>query len=719
MFCETPLGKRVTVDLFLKTVADYLAGNFEEKPNPPPGDLADLVSQLEPDYLAFAALSPLLNGIFTRWGGTLAYEAGRVCNRIGEDLRARLKLKKILTSEHKAERLAVKIAIKSGPPHRLRQRLKYDKADEWTPEECVRAGSWLLEAVLDLTYFDWDADGFPILAPKWKGEFKRLREEMIWRDPVYMPHFKPPPEWTGWAAQYGDRLEATFVRDWRPETKRAIEEAFTGDFEHAKGVSALQRVPFIIDPVMRDLAARYAVDVMDHKGQRQRELDADTVENDVQTANGIGGAPFYLSYSCDRRGRIYANQYFSFGRQDFVRAMFRFHNGMKLGKKEDIETLELHCAKCGGFDGVDKARWLDRIKWAREKRDLIRAIADMPGITFPLWKDADKPFSFVAACCELAAAWADPQGFVTHLPVVFDGSANGLQHLSVISRDANAGRLVNLIGSDAPRDLYADVSSRVQQMLVLEADEHKWAAWWLKQLRRLDDKRRRKLMKTPVMTFAYAVTLEGMVAQITEAYRDLFEGLEPIAAAARYLAEKIEQASWELFPGPSKVMHHIRDIAEDCTNKGRFLKWISPTGMPVCNQYQRSKVKTISLSWSGVDVRYRVGDGCFPKPDKIKCLNAAAPNFIHSQDAAHLVRVVNAAAIEGITDIVTVHNSFACLAPRARDFLQVIRMQLRLLYDGRDPLGDLRALNDVDGLLIPRPGKLDLHDVLIAEYEFH
>jgi DNA-directed RNA polymerase len=146
------------------------------------------------------------------------------------------------------------------------------------------------------------------------------------------------------------------------------------------------------------------------------------------------------------------------------------------------------------------------------------------------------------------------------------------------------------------------------------------------------------------MTFAYNVTTEGMVHQITEAYRDLFEGLEPKAAAARYLAEKIEAASWELFPGPTKVMHHIRDIAEHCanrdslTNRSRFLEWVSPSGMPVCNKYQKSKVNKIYLSWSG-SVKFKIADGCYPKPKKTKCLNSAAPNFIHSQDAAHLIRV--------------------------------------------------------------------------------
>src|SRR5262249_32463189 len=67
-----------------------------------------------------------------------------------------------------------------------------------------------------------------------------------------------------------------------------------------------------------------------------------------------------------------------------------------------------------------------------------------PPDTDDKWIDADKPFRFVAACRELAAYWGDPDNFVTHLPIAFDGSANGLQHLALLSGDSEAAEMVNL-----------------------------------------------------------------------------------------------------------------------------------------------------------------------------------------------------------------------------------------------------------------------------------
>jgi DNA-directed RNA polymerase, mitochondrial len=63
--------------------------------------------------------------------------------------------------------------------------------------------------------------------------------------------------------------------------------------------------------------------------------------------------------------------------------------------------------------------------------------------------------------------------------------------------------------------------------------------------------------------------------------------------------------------------------------------------------------------------------------DKEKSANGVAPNFVHASDAAHLLLVANAAAVEGIRQIATVHNSFGCLASQARRINQVIREQRR------------------------------------------
>ena len=109
----------------------------------------------------------------------------------------------------------------------------------------------------------------------------------------------------------------------------------------------------------------------------------------------------------------------------------------------------------------------------------------------------------MAACIELAAAWHAGPSYITHLPISFDGSCSGVQHLAMMMRDEDVGRLVNLTASDEPQDIYQVITDCVLGRLKVEAAAgNERAKWWLGT--QLID---RKLIKRPAMTFAYSVTV--------------------------------------------------------------------------------------------------------------------------------------------------------------------------------------------------------------------
>src|SRR5262249_55713577 len=151
-------------------------------------------------------LSPLLDSIYRGWDQN-DDPARALCQMIGEHLRDRLALERLFT-----ERPATaKNGSKAG-----RYAWKYHKPD-WSAPECVKAGHWLMQSALSLSYFDYDEDGFPTIADDWRAELDALREDLLRRDPAMLPHTVIPPDWTGWCAEYSDRMQATFVRDWHPE----------------------------------------------------------------------------------------------------------------------------------------------------------------------------------------------------------------------------------------------------------------------------------------------------------------------------------------------------------------------------------------------------------------------------------------------------------------------------------------------------------------------
>jgi DNA-directed RNA polymerase, mitochondrial len=298
---------------------------------------------------------------------------------------------------------------------------------------------------------------------------------------------------------------------------------------------------------------------------------------------------------------------------------------------------------------------------------------------------------------------------VTRLPVLLDGSCNGIQHLALMTRDKESGRLVNLTDADEIFDLYDTVTNGVNMKLMAADDEN--AAWWVERGVTRD------LLKQPIMTFSYGVTPAGARNQIIDACKN--HNACPSWEQAQYLAKTVLDVSKVLLPRPALAMGFVRDLTKRQAERGLSLEWISPTGVPVVNRYHKSKVKPVEMQLRGTTVTYRVADGYEPRILKRDAADAAPANLVHSMDAAHLIRSVNAAAEEGIEDFVTVHDSYGTIAPRVTRFQQVVRRELALMYLGYDALARLWARNGApDDLTIPEAGGLDPFEVQNSEYSF-
>jgi hypothetical protein len=87
------------------------------------------------------------------------------------------------------------------------------------------------------------------------------------------------------------------------------------------------------------------------------------------------------------------------------------------------------------------------------------------------------PYAFLAACVELAQALDAGPSFKTRLPLVFDATCSGLQHICATMR-APEGRYVNLVQSKELSDFYSLVGVTVYRRAYDKIPEH---------LRALDD----------------------------------------------------------------------------------------------------------------------------------------------------------------------------------------------------------------------------------------
>lgn len=139
----------------------------------------------------------------------------------------------------------------------------------------------------------------------------------------------------------------------------------------------------------------------------------------------------------------------------------------------------------GREDGykTDKIPLNDRVHWALDNEEIFLAYAESPKVNQG-WMKADKPWQFLAACIELRnfRVWQmncwelhkDVVGeydYYSHLECYIDGSNNGSQHLSALTRDEITAPHVNLVPLDLPGDLYKYVADHVWAFIDAETEK--------------------------------------------------------------------------------------------------------------------------------------------------------------------------------------------------------------------------------------------------------
>jgi len=169
----------------------------------------------------------------------------------------------------------------------------------------------------------------------------------------------------------------------------------------------------------------------------------------------------------------------------------------------------------------------------------------------------------------------------------------------------------------------------------------------------------RSFVKSPVMTESYGSSTEGKA----KALLDKIESkgvLSDLDEDSRYLVafeitKLLEDALSLVSSSPAKYKRWMKRYASDIVKTDHPIIWKTPLGLEVKQvDFQAKRVK-VSIA-NGRKVEFKTFTD---KLDKTAHKKGLAPNFIHSLDASHLMMSVNALAKRGISDIVTVHDSFA------------------------------------------------------------
>lgn len=621
-----------------------------------------------------------------------------------------------------------------------------------------------------------------------------ITEFQAWMHPSFKPMLVPPRPWTSfYTGAYVTRdlsSKVQLVRTHDQEHIELVKEAIAdGSMDKClKALNLIQETPWAINEPILDLVRwaweqNISIDgfplnqhlpppphpkpweTMNENEQKawriraarvalkNRGIDGDrvTMLGGLSVAEGLRGAQrFYLPHSLDFRGRVYAVPSYNGQRADHIRATLRFADGLALGDS-GAYWLAVHVANCGDFDGISKGTLDARFAWTIDNEELIQSIAREPYDTVDIWRRADKPFQFVAACIEYAGFLEHGESFVSHLPIALDGSNSGLQHYSASLRSPE-GALVNLVPSDKPADLYQSVADLTVKAMGEDAAEGSEIAKLC-----LKNGVTRKLVKRNAMTFSYSSGEYGFKQQ------HMTDLMEPLALkvlsgelpshpygedggfeAAGYIAKKTYKAITSLVKDAATGMKFFQKCATSLAHEGKGLTWITPTGLPVTHRYTEWDSKTVKMFLydkaipviqSSTEDKVEDGDvlkqvrlTIRTKPtsriNKAKAKSAVAPNVIHSLDASHLMLTVLKAKEQGISSFSLIHDSFGTHAANTSDFFYTIREAFVEMYESYCPYETIRecTLNALDNQSkvpqVPQKGSLNVKDVSTSLYAF-
>ena len=471
----------------------------------------------------------------------------------------------------------------------------------------------------------------------------------------------------------------------------------------------------------------------------------------------------YYVYTLDFRSRVYSQgSLISPQGGDLQKALVRFATGLALGSTGEY-WFKVQGANVWGWD---KECFDDRVSHC-ETSDFMEMCLDIAAdpVTFTSWTNADKPWQFLAWCYEYAKLieWKEEGNeaatFISHVAVAMDGSCSGIQHYSAMLRDEVGGKEVNLTPSDKPQDIYRAVSNHVNDWMTSVVDGYNQdVPMWADIVEKFGEVKaykiaeewmaigiNRNMTKKPVMTLPYGSSQLTCRDSISDYLRDKQEKADRQSLASRTpvgkvhnftdksgiipLQEAISFASMLTWKGIGEVvvaakagMKYIKAVTAVVAGMGVPLEWTTPTGFIVTQAiFEVNEDKQVFTNMLG-GCKFRVKEDT-KTIDVRRMGSSCAPNFVHSMDASHLIKSVNAFTNVDIESIAVIHDSFGTHAGNTA----ALRVQLSGafvdMYQENDVITQFKEENE-ERLMVeidvemPTRGSLDLEEVRDSLYCF-
>lgn len=731
-----------------------------------------ILKEFDARYLAHLALVHVITSVHAG-----ANKASHVANQLGLNIEAQRNLRQLKQQEPKLYRYISQRIQKNTTLSRrtncivgYAKRYGFEGFNQPIPEMVrISIGLFLLTVVLATTglvcikYKDIRRRKYNVQcnyihftdeAVEWFQKYHETHEQL---DPVLMPRVEPAPDWSEFfnSSDSAELPSVPLIKHKRASEFQKSEHDFSTVFA---ALNVLQHTPWVINRRVLDVAnhtheAGWVFEGMDGNQllvAPEKPSDIETNEiarknystatrlvyeqnvvlksNIVRTGSILkfaekfkNATSVYFQYNVDFRGRTYALQHFLNPQGcDLSRGFLQFRDGKPVGSETGRRWLAIHGANCWG---MDKHVFSERLKWVEDNTQLIIGCASDP-IRNKQWTDADCPFQFLAFCFEWKNFQEQGYSAITRIPVQIDGSNNGLQILSLLSRDELTGAATNCTASADLHDIYAEVAEELKTILKQQSANGEQLAVDCLNLE-ID----RQTCKRSVMTTPYGLTMFSSNAYVLEWLNEYNEEkklcmpIEQRRVLSRYLGAALWKAIQRHLGRSKSVMQWLQKCIDAAVRSGvETVQWTTPTGFVVRQNYVTFQAATKKIAQRIFHRRLscRWAPSSKTKISKRNMVAGISPNFVHSLDASCLhLAVLNAHKL-GLENFMVVHDSFGTLAPDVEELGASVRFAYATTFrvDQLNVFANQLRAQGVHVPSIPEYGKLDVNEILESEYVF-
>ena len=420
---------------------------------------------------------------------------------------------------------------------------------------------------------------------------------------------------------------------------------------------------------------------------------------------------FYQVYTLDFRGRAYTIcELLSCQSSDSDRALIQFANEVKVTDRgrwwQRVNLANL-------FD-QDKVSLDDRVQWTLDNEEMLRRIHDNP-YDNKEWIDTakkkNKSFQRLASIFDYFR-----EDGMCQVPIQLDGQCNGSQHWSAIMKDPEVGEKVGVVPKDTPSDLYQYVADTATEYCVLHEDEKIWCKNFLTHW---DGEIDRKVTKRSTMCDPYGLTFYGIQKYLkVEGHLDWVDRSEESAAIVE-LARAIEAAMRRCLSEPNKGKEYLKSVVSKANELNKHVEYTTPSGFKVVHYYNTVNTRrSVAKLFGNKELTFFIVS---EDVNSKAALQAIAPNFIHSLDAAHMFMTLDEMVSQGIYSLSMIHDSYGCHANYVDTMRDILREKFVLIHSENQLERFRQDVQNQLGIMlpeVPETGGLNVSEVLKSDYFF-